>query len=162
MWRGLMRECDLIRDRLAEYAVGGLRGRRRKRVEAHVGACSDCRAELVALERTGALLDSVGTQDAPVGTWQPVRERTAERPRTGARGRPRSAWALGVVAVVLVALGVALLELPRAESPVVVMAAQADEEMRATMEGHVSALWAAPLSDVAAVGLHMAALENDG
>ena len=157
-----MKECELIRDRLAEYAVGGLRGRMRKRVEAHVGACSDCRAELTALERTGVLLDSVGAQEAPAGTWEAVRLRIAERPRARVRARMRWGWAMGAVALVALVLAVFLARPPAAQEPVVVIAVEADEEMQATMDGHLSAVWAAPLSDVAGVGLRMATLENGG
>ena len=157
-----MRECELMRDRLAEYAVGGLRGRMRKRVEAHVEACSDCRAELAALERTGVLLDSVGAQDAPAGTWEAVRQRIAERPRERVRARPRWGWAMGAVALVLVVLAAFFVRPPGVQEPVVVTVVEADEEMQATMDGHLSAVWAAPLSDVAGVGLRMVALENGG
>jgi len=157
-----MKECELIRDRLAEYAVGGLRGRMRKRVEAHVGACSDCRAELTALERTGVLLDSVGAQEAPTETWEAVRLRISERPRARVRARMRWGWAMGAVALVALVLAVFLARPPAAQEPVVVIAVEADEEMQATMDGHLSAVWAAPLSDVAGVGLRMATLENGG
>ncbi|UCC68800.1 MAG: zf-HC2 domain-containing protein [Armatimonadota bacterium] len=157
-----MKACELIRGKLAEYAVGGLRRRARARVEAHVGECERCRAELAALKRTGALLDEVGADDAPAGTWEAVRQRMTEHPRAGVRARPRWAWAMGGVALVLVALAVLLIGPPRVEEPVLVAAAEADEEMQATMDGHLSAVWAAPLSDVAGVGLRMAALENDG
>jgi predicted anti-sigma-YlaC factor YlaD len=157
-----MKECELIRARLAEYAVGGLRGRMRKRVEAHVGACSDCRAELTALERTGALLDSVGAQAAPAGTWEAVRLRILERPRARVRARPRWGWAMGAVALVAVVLAAFFIRPPAVQEPVVVTAVEVDEEMQATMDGHLSAVWAAPLSDVAGVGLRMATLEDDG
>jgi predicted anti-sigma-YlaC factor YlaD len=157
-----MRECELIRDRLAEYAVGGLRGRMRKRVEAHVGACSECRAELTALERTGVLLDSVGAQDAPAGTWEAVRLRIADRPQVRVRARLRWGWAMGAVALGVMVLAAFFVRPPAAQEPVVVVAAEADEEMQATMDGHLSAVWAAPLSDVAGVGLRMAAAENGG
>ncbi len=158
-----MSKCDLIRDRLSEYAVGGLRGRMRARVEAHVGECAGCRAELKALERTGALLDSLETQDAPEGTWEAVRERVLARPRERARVRPRWAWAMSTVALVVVVAVAAVVMVPRpVERPVVVAAAAADEEMQMTMDDHLSTVWAAPLSDMAAVGLRMAALEENG
>jgi predicted anti-sigma-YlaC factor YlaD len=132
----------------------------RKRVEAHVSACMDCRAELTALERTGVLLDSVGVQDAPAGTWDAVRLRIAERPR--ARVRVRWVWAMGAVALVVIVLAAFFIRPPAAQGPVVVIAAEVDEEMQATMDGHLSAVWAAPLSDVAGVGLRMATLEDGG
>jgi hypothetical protein len=46
--------------------------------------------------------------------------------------------------------------------PVVVTAAEADEEMQATMEGHMATTWAAPLADEAALGLRLASMEDDG
>jgi predicted anti-sigma-YlaC factor YlaD len=134
----------------------------RKRIEAHVGACSDCRAELTALERTGVLLDSAGAQEAPAGTWEAVRLRISERPRARVRARMRWEWAMGAVALVALVLAVFLARPPAAQEPVVVIAVEADEEMQATMDGHLSAVWAAPLSDVAGVGLRMATLEDGG
>ena len=161
-----MSECDFIRARLAEYAVGGLRGRVRARVEAHTRTCSECRAELRALERTGELLDAVGLQEAPAETWGGIQEKIARHPREErrreARGRPRWAWVMATAAVVLV-LAVAVLVGPLGlGEPRLVVALEADDEMQATMEGHLSAVWAAPLSDVAAVGLQMASVEENG
>ena len=167
-----MKKCDFIRDRLAEYAVGGLRGRVRARVEAHTRTCSECRAELRALERTGELLDAMDPQEAPAGTWEGVRERvtaplaaqrrreTRGRPKLG--WRPRWAWVMATAAVVLVLIVAVLLGPLGLGEPRLVVALEADEEMQATMEGHLSAVWAAPLSDVAALGLQMASVEENG
>lgn len=157
-----MRECDRLKDMLGDLAVGALRGRARTRAEAHVRTCADCRAELAALERTGALLDRVLPESAPDATWEAVRQRLAARPPARPRARLRWAWAAGVLALALVALALFLAQPPRVEQPVIVAAADADEEMQATMEGHLTAVWAAPLSDVAAAGLRMASVENDG
>jgi hypothetical protein len=69
---------------------------------------------------------------------------------------------MGAVALVVMVLAAFFVRPPAAQEPVVVVAAEADEEMQATMDGHLSAVWAAPLSDVAGVGLRMAAAENGG
>jgi len=161
-----MRECDRLRRKLAEYAVGRLRGRARARVADHVRVCGKCRAELAALERTGALLAAVRLEEAPGRTWEAVRRRMLAGERVGARPRLRWGWgvAAGAVALVLVLLGVVVMGPRRAgppPGPGAVMV-EADEEMEATMQGHLSAVWAAPLADEAAVGLRLAAVEDDG
>ena len=157
-----MRECRRVRGELAAYAVGGLSGRGRARVEGHLRGCGECRAELGALERTGALLERVGMEDAPAGTWEAVRREIAARQQQ--RARPRWAWgmAVGVMALMLVVFGGLILGPVRMGAPPVVVAAEADEELEATIEGHLSAVWAAPLADEAAIGLRMAALEDNG
>jgi hypothetical protein len=69
---------------------------------------------------------------------------------------------MGAVALVAVVLAAFFIRPPAVQEPVVVTAVEVDEEMQATMDGHLSAVWAAPLSDVAGVGLRMATLEDDG
>ena len=160
-----MNECDKLRDQLAEYAVGALRGRSKSRVAAHLRACEACRKELAALERTGELLNAVASQAAPAETWRAIRQEIAAGERVRVAPRRRLAWvaATSVAALLLVVLGMFLLT-PTGPSapPELVVAAEADEEMEATLQGHLSAVWAAPLADEAAVGLRMAAWENDG
>jgi anti-sigma factor RsiW len=157
-----MMKCDGIRDQLADYVVGGLAGRKRRRVEQHLRECAACRAEVAALERTGALLESLEAQDAPRQTWETVRRDIAARQQQ--RVRPRWAWgmAMGVMALVLVVVGGLILGPIQMGAPPVVVAAEADEELEATIEGHLSAVWAAPLADEAAIGLRLAALEDNG
>lgn len=160
-----MKECDKVRGQLADYAVGALRGRRESWVEAHLRGCEACRKELVALERTAGLLNAVESQEAPPETWMAIRREIAAGEQVRVTPPRRLAWvaATGVAALVLVLLGMFLLT-PTGPGapPELVVVAEADEEMEATMQGHLSAVWAAPLADEAAVGLRLAAWENDG
>jgi anti-sigma factor RsiW len=156
--------CHKVRKRLAEYAVGGLRGRTRARIEEHVRDCAACKAELVALERTGGLLDSLSLEEAPAETWAAVQREMRGTERVPVARRLRWAWgtAAGVVALAALVVGAFVLGPMGPGEPQLVVATEADEEMQATMEGHLSAVWAAPLSDEAAVGLRLAVLEDDG
>jgi len=159
-----MTDRDHIVDRLADYAVGALRGRAKARVESHLAECAACRNELAALQRTGELLNSVALADAPAETWEAVRERVGELRRAAAPARPRFAWglAMGLVAVLIVALGIFLKRPTPVGEPLLVVAVEADDEMQATIDGHLSTMWAAPLADEAAVGLRLAEWENGG
>ncbi len=159
-----MTDRDHMVDRLADYAVGALRGREKARVESHLTRCVACRRELAALQRTGELLSSVSLEQAPPETWEAVRERIGDLRRAAAPARPRFAWrlAMGLVAVLIVALGIFLQWPTPVGEPLLVVAVEADDEMQATIEGHLSTMWAAPLADVAAVGLRLAEWENDG
>lgn len=159
-----MTDRDHIVDRLADYAVGALRGRAKARVESHLAECAACRGELAALQRTGELLNSVALADAPAETWEAVRERVGELRRAAAPARPRFAWglAMGLVAVLIVALGIFLQRPTPVGEPLLVVAVEADDEMQATIDDHLSTMWAAPLADEAAVGLRLAELENNG
>jgi len=159
-----MTDRDHIVDRLPDYAVGALRGRAKARVESHLAECAACRGELAALQRTGELLNAVSLEDAPPETWEAVRERVGELRRAAAPARPRFAWglAMGLVAVLIVALGIFLQRPTPVGEPLLVMAVEADDEMQATIDGHLSTMWAAPLADEAAVGLRLAELENNG
>ncbi len=159
------KECEQIRRRLAEHAVGALRGRARRRLEGHVEVCRACRRELRALERTGELLSAVGRQPAPGYAWDAIRRRIAA-PRP-APARPQVRWRMAFAAAMLALAVVASFVLwPIGTSPPMevelVAAVDADEQMQAAIEGHLSAVWAAPLSDQAALGLLLAGSENGG
>jgi len=160
-----MKECDKVRDQLAEHAVGALRGRRESRVEAHLRACEACRKELAALKRTGELLHTVGNLEAPPETWMAIRQAIGAGEQVRVTPGRRWAWvaATSVAALLLVLLGMFLLS-PTGPSarPELVVAVEADEEMEATLQGHLSTAWGAPLADEAAVGLRLVAWENDG
>jgi len=159
-----MSKCERSRKRLAEYSVGGLGGWRRARVEAHLETCAACRAELAALERTASLVTQVGLDAAP-DHWAAVRPqlRPGLRPVT-ARPRLRLAYALATAtfAVLAIAFGWLLRPSPVAAPPAVTPVVRADDEMKASMQGHLKAAWSAPLGDEAALGLRMAALEGEG
>ena len=159
-----MTDRDHIVDRLADYAVGALCGRAKARVETHLAECAICRRELAALQRTGELLNAVSLEQAPPETWEAVRERIGDLRRASAPTRPRFAWglAMGLAAVLIVALGIFLQRPTPVGEPLLVVAVEADDEMQATIEGHLSTMWAAPLADEAVVGLRLAGWENDG
>jgi len=153
--------CDQVRPRLADYAVGALRGRERARLLNHVGACASCGAELEALERTGALVSRLSLESAPTGAWEAI----CHRIRDEGGGSARRGWgrALAMAGVALAVLIVALITfLPTLQresgSPVM---PQADEDIQLTMEAHLAAVWSAPLADAAAVGLHLGSVEDD-
>ena len=160
-----MKECDKVRGQLADYAVGALRGRRELWMEAHLRACEACRKELAALERTAGLLNAVASQDAPPETWMAIRQEIADGVRLRATPRRRLALvaAAGTAAVLLLLLGTFLpMSTGPGAPPELVVVAEADDEMEATMQGHLSAVWAAPLADEAAMGLSLATWEGDG
>ena len=168
-----MPKCERIRRELLLYAVDGLQGRARERVEEHIRHCSACRTELAALERTGALIGSAGPLSAPRETWPAISAAILARPRPHRRPAARTSWraALGIVTVLALALAVVFvrpfqpsspLPLPPAPVAVTVTAEMEadDDDTPVTMESHLSAQWSTPLVDEAAVGLRMADLEG--
>jgi anti-sigma factor RsiW len=159
-----MREHEHIEKQLADYAVGGLSDRRRARIERHVRECAECRRELAALEQTGALLGSVPLEDAPGGTWEAVRRDIVARGLPGARARLRWAYraAVGAVAMAMILLAVFLLWPGDLAEQQMLSAEIAEQELQATVEGHLAAAWAAPLADEAAMGLRFVQWEDNG
>jgi anti-sigma factor RsiW len=159
-----MGEHEHIKDELADYAVGGLSRRRRERVDRHLRECVECRRELSALERTGALLESVPLEDAPDRTWDAVRREVYEQGLR--RVRPGIQWAyraaVGAVAAAVILIGVLVLWPGLTGEHATLSAETAEHELQATMQGHLSAAWAAPLSDEAAMGLQLVSWEEDG
>jgi hypothetical protein len=116
------------------------------------------------LEHTGALLEAVGLEAAP-DDWEMVRAQIRARARKAARPILRLAWAAGVVTVGLALLlygGRARLPQGQALAPETAAVVEVETELRATMEDHLAAVWASPLGDEAAVGLRLAALEEEG
>lgn len=154
-------KCDKIRPHLADYSVGGLRGRAHRRVTLHLQQCPDCRAELTALENTGSLVSRLGLDSSPLGTWNSIRQRIT------APAHPRGDWARGwaLASVALALLLVALITFAPRYQPdqpeTVPLVHPEQEEMQAGLEGHLAAVWSAPLADAAAVGLRLDAMEDD-
>ena len=158
--------CDRIGKQLAAYAVGGGRHRQRGRIDRHLEACPECRAELTALDRTAALVARLPVESAPAGTWEAVRARLITRESTA---RPihttlfKPRWRLALVAIALLAIAVGLLgpfPVNRAR-PVIIPMAQADTEMRANLERHLATARFAPLADEAAIGLELESVEEN-
>jgi predicted anti-sigma-YlaC factor YlaD len=135
-------------------------------VEKHISRCAECRAELAALERTGALLAAMDLEQAPEWTREELRVQLASRGRRVFGPQRRWAWgaAVGALAVVMAVLAVMFFGPVRttAPAPHTVVAAEPDAEIQATMQGHLSMAWSAPLADEAALGLRLATLEEDG
>jgi predicted anti-sigma-YlaC factor YlaD len=158
-----MVRCEQFKSRLAEYLVGALKGRARSRVEEHLRECAACRAEVAALERTGAILDAGLLFDAPDGTWDSISRRIAQPARNVTR-RLRWAWGAAASAVAIVLIVIALfVARPSGSGPTqVAMSPPAEEEMEAAIEGRIPAAWAAPLSDEAAIGLRFMSTEDGG
>jgi hypothetical protein len=154
----------------------------------HLLTCASCRGELAALGRTAALITQVGLEAAP-DQWAAVRQRLVLRDETMPRSvaiamerrrlrraalepgrrfvaRPRLRLAYAVAAAAFVALVVffgGLLRSSRMTSrPVATPVVRAEEEVQASVEGHLAASWSSPLGDEAALGLRMAAVEGEG
>jgi|GEM_PF-1477772 len=151
-----------VKDQLSDYVVGALIIREQERVQRHLSECEECRAELAALERTGEKLEAFGLMDAPRDVWNGVRQRIRERAPAQRRWRPAWAMAMGAAALVLIVIGVVLLRPVGVGEPSLIVVAEPDEEMQATIEGHLPTAWAAPLADHASLGLRLELLEDDG
>ena len=158
-----MARCEQFQNRLAHYVVGALKGHARSRVEEHLRDCAQCRAEVAALERTGALLAASPLLDAPDGNWDSISRRIAQPARTVTR-RLRWAWGAAASAVAIVLIIIAFfVASPNGSGPTqLAMSPPAEEEMAAAIEGRIPAAWAAPLSDEAAVGLRFMSTEDGG
>jgi len=145
-----MSNCDQIKARLADHAVGLLEGRERTDVERHLEACAVCQRELRALQRTGALLNALPPEEPPPGLWNAVR-REIEAPTREPAGAPwreifrlpRLAYA-GLAAAAVVA---ATVMLTQHRPP------DAEVEEANYIERHEMLAWNDPLSDKAALGL---------
>jgi len=161
MWKRKPMRCDEVRSQLADYAVGGLGRRRRAEISAHVETCQACRADLAALARTGELLSDLELQSAPAHAWDSIRYRIQEKLRPTQRRAWERGWSVaGLALAVLVVAAVTFLPGLKPE-PETVVAVQVDAEMQASLEGHLAAVWSAPLADAAEVGLRLDSLEDD-
>lgn len=157
-----MSQCHRYNRQLADYVVGGLRGRRLARLEDHLTACSSCRQEVAALQRTGELLTSQLLHPAPARVWEGVSQQL--RQRAAYVTRPLR-WVWGVAAVCLV-LGIAmaftLVRTPIAAPPVPVAMSEGDVEMEGLFAERAATTWDTPLADDAALGLQLAVVEGSG
>lgn len=97
-----MMECAVIRDELAEHAVGALTADRRREVEAHLAWCAGCRKEAGQLA-DGAAVAAVSVAAEPP---DPLEDRVVGTVRRAAGRRHRTR---GTRVALAVAAGVALL-----------------------------------------------------
>jgi len=119
--RVLAMKCSKVRKLVSAYLDGELGEARAREVEAHLAACSDCRAEAEAVRRTLDLL----------GEWRPVeprlglealRERLKQRaPRTWQPVLPIPRWAAAALALLSIwagaSLGLRVPQAPPAKAP---------------------------------------------
>lgn len=139
--------------RLASYQVGLLSAAERKRLEAHLATCADCRQELADLEATTRLLGRVKPVDAPAPTWGQVQSRLTPRRR---QRSPLRQWSpVFAAALVLLMIGVALL--PGLHGPATSGLPNSDGYAQVQM----AAAWDNPLADKAALGLALIAVDTD-
>ncbi len=150
-------QCEQIRTKLADYAVGLLDERERKAVAEHLAQCASCTAELRALERVDRLLRAVEPEEPPAYLWQSIRARIEAEPQQtrapfwqGWCTIPRLAIGGAAAAAVLVALvyfGVP--RSPEEQTPL-------QESAEQLMHTHQIMSWGDPLSDKAALGIALA------
>jgi len=68
-----MMECDKIRKLLPDYSVGALSKKKREEIKQHIDNCPDCQRELMFLDKTAFLLDSIPQEEPPDFLWEGVR-----------------------------------------------------------------------------------------
>lgn len=147
--------CREVRDRLAEYQLGGLDAEERTAIETHLSGCASCRAEAEALARLDALLTPMDPVEAPAELWGEIEARL--RPRREPWWRWVAQWprpALAAAAVFLAAIG--LWMALRSPAPV----APTETLGPAYQEQQIVAEWSSPLADDAALGIMFASLQG--
>jgi anti-sigma factor RsiW len=97
--------CGWVRERLHAYALGALDEDERRRVEAHLDRCDECRQLAAELEEAANALPVALAQASPLRPPMSLRDRlvaeVGRRPRAPRRRwwRPRAALALAAVAL---------------------------------------------------------------
>lgn len=152
-----MSVCHRVRPKLADLAVGSLRQRDARRVRLHVESCSDCAAELLALEATGRLLDALTPEPAAPTLWTAIEPRLRpRRDRTWTR-RLATAGALAVAVAVAALLLVGRLG-GGGEAPVEVAAAVEPDAEHQLIAGLYARATLGRGGDPAAVAVYVGAL----
>lgn len=149
--------CKQVREKLAEYELGGLDEAEAAAVAEHLAECAECQAELAALRRTGELMAPVEPASPPRDLWQGVKTRMRPRRATAWDAlvmRWRPALAAGIALLVL-ASGLAWLSLrgPAVQPSLELLASEYQEQQ-------IMAQWGQPLADDAALGIMFVSLEN--
>jgi anti-sigma factor RsiW len=151
--------CARAREKLTEYQLGLLEEAEAGAVREHLDGCTDCRAELAALERLDELIEPAEQHEAPEQMWSGIHARMKPRQRPWWqlwRESPKPALALA--AAMLLAVGGIWLGLSGGPSEPQNYQTLASEYQ----EQQIVAQWSQPLADDAALGLMYASLESDG
>lgn len=133
---------------LADYQAGALDERRRAAVEQHLASCHTCQRELMALNRTVALLEAAPQVDAPARVWAGIAQEIAPRRRHAAR-----AWVPAFAAAILIAVVILAVVLPMTHGSFL-----GTQDSFADVQ--LAVAWDNPLADKAALGLALLATED--
>jgi len=72
-------KCTEIKKLLPDYSVGAFSQKKREAIKRHLDSCPECRRELVYLERTSSLLDSIPQEEPPDFLWERVRREIVQQ-----------------------------------------------------------------------------------
>jgi anti-sigma factor RsiW len=141
--------CDRISDLLSDYSVGAITAHDRLLVEQHLAECTECTAELMALEQVGVLLNRTSLEPAP-DLWHAIRPNLIPRHERFPFHRvfewlshhrvQSAACAMAATA----AIGAWLLVIPQQRTEV---------EARTYIAHHASLNWREPFADKVGLGL---------
>lgn len=138
-------KCRKARELLSDYSMGAVAFDECALVEAHVRECTDCAAELTALNKTGELLNMTQMESAP-DQWNAISANLAPRGvrqnMWGWLGNHRFQFA-GMAAVAAI---VALAFFSAPHPPM-------HEDAGSYLAQHASMSWREPFADKAGLGL---------
>ena len=98
-------DCSRVRKLLEEYFEGTLRARRREEVDAHLGKCGDCSAELAQIERIASALAAAPQVEPGAELLRTITTRAAALPAPGTRQVLVTGWRrLGTLAAAFTAV----------------------------------------------------------
>jgi len=66
-------KCTEIKRLLPDYSVGALSRKKRETIKRHLDSCPECIRELMFLNKTASLLDSIPQEEPPDFLWEEVR-----------------------------------------------------------------------------------------
>lgn len=72
-------KCTKVKRLLPEYSVGTLSQETRYTIRQHLDSCSECMQELIELERTASVLDSITQEEPPDFLWLKVRREISQQ-----------------------------------------------------------------------------------
>ena len=147
--------CTKIRTWLPDYSVDRLSRRKRKLVSNHIAHCPHCKRELMTLDRTASLLDSIQLEDPPDFLWESVRTKILqqEHPEKGSAWKGSIQWLWGKHKLAL-AMGLVLLMLAvGGYFTIRGIPTGSEAALDVKLEQYAFSQWNAPFADRAALGL---------